>query len=425
MSEGFDAKKWTMRLAEPPRFQPAQASSIEETGLPSSLVFDLVLKHAFFEGITTLGRLGQRSKLNSAIIHSIYRQLQKEHLCETRSMVGYDYEITLSSKGRSRAELALRRSRYTGPAPVSLAEYNRAVSEQAMQIEVTAESLKHTLSDLVLSDSVIRQLGAALTVGGAIILYGSTGNGKTSIAERLHRVSRSLIYVPYAVEVAGQIVTVYDPLIHRAEPGEVESNPRWLLCRRPMVKVGGELRADMLEPRLDEMTQSGVAPISMKANNGILLIDDFGRQRISPLELLNRWIVPLDRGTDVMSLWSGVSFEIPFQVLVVFATNLALSDLAEDAFLRRLKNKIKIESLEEAPFRDLLRRVSTAKGILCSQQAEDYFVEECRRHSPDGLRACYPADLLAIVAGLAKFEERTPSLEPADIAQALNLYFVH
>jgi hypothetical protein len=424
MSESFGGKKWTMRLAAPPRFQPAQASSIEETGLPSSLVFDLVLKHAFFEGITTLGRLGQRSKLNSAIIHSIYRQLQKEHLCETRSMVGYDYEITLSSKGRSRAELALRRSHYAGPAPVSLADYNRAVSEQAMQFEVTADSLKNTLSDLVVSDSLIRQLGAALTVGGAIVLYGSTGNGKTSIAERLHRVSRSLIYVPYAVEVAGQIVTVYDPMIHRAEPGG-ESNSRWVLCSRPMVKVGGELRAEMLEPRLDEMTQSGVAPISMKANNGILLIDDFGRQRISPLELLNRWIVPLDRGTDVMSLWSGVSFEIPFQVLVVFATNLALSDLAEDAFLRRLKNKIKIESFEEAPFRDLLRRVSTEKGIPCSPQAEDFIVEECRRHSPDGLRACYPGDLLSIVAGLAKFEERTPSLEPADVEQALNLYFAH
>jgi predicted ATPase with chaperone activity len=406
-------------------FQPAQANSIEETGLPPSLVVDLVLKHAYFEGTATLGRLAQRSKLSPPIIHSIYRQLQKEHLCETRSMVGYDYEISLSAKGRKMAEVALQKSHYAGPAPVSLADYNHAVSAQAMEIRVTAESLKSVFRDLVLPDSVISQLGAALAVGGAIVLYGSTGNGKTSIAERLHRLSRSLIYVPYAVEVSGQIVTVYDPRIHREEPGDPDSYSRWVLCRRPMVKVGGELRLDMLEPRMDEMTQVGVAPLSMKANNGILLIDDFGRQRITPRELLNRWIVPLDRGIDVMSLWSGVSFEIPFQVLVVFATNLSLSDLAEEGFMRRLKNKIKIESLDEDLFRELLRRVASQKGLPCSREAEDLIVAECRRHSAEGLRACLPADLLAIVVGRAKFAERSPALEPADVEQALKLYFVH
>ncbi len=414
-----------MTAVENRLFQPMQVNSVEETGLPPSLVLDLVLKHAFFEGTTTLGRLAQRSKLNHNIIQSIYRQFQKEHLCETRAMVGYDYEISLTAKGRTMAEVALRRSHYAGPTPVSLADYNRAVSAQAMEIRVTAEGLKSTLSDLVLPDSVIRQLGTALVVGGAIVLYGSTGNGKTSIAERLHRLSTGLIYVPYAVEVDGQIVTVYDPRIHRGEPADLESHSRWVRCRRPMLKVGGELRADMLEPRMDEMTQVGIAPISMKANNGILLIDDFGRQQIPPRELLNRWIVPLDRGTDVLSLWSGASFEIPFQVLVVFATNLALSDLAEDAFMRRLKNKIKIESLDEGLFRELLQRVSAQKSIPCSPQVEDFVVEECKRHSSDGLRACFPADLMAIVAGLAKFEERTPLLQPADVEQALNLYFVH
>jgi predicted ATPase with chaperone activity len=414
-----------MTAAEDRLFQPGQVNSIEETGLPPSLVFDLILKHAFFEGTTTLGRLAQRSKLSHAIIQSIYQRFQKEHLCETRSMVGYDYEIFLTAKGRTMAEVALRRSHYAGPAPVSLADYNRAVSAQAMEMRITAESLKSTFSDLVLPDSVIRQLGAALVVGGAIVLYGSTGNGKTSIAERLYRLSSSSIYVPYAVEVDGQIVTVYDPRIHREEPSNTEWHSRWVRCRRPMVKVGGELRADMLEPRVDETTQVGIAPISMKANNGILFIDDFGRQRITPRELLNRWIVPLDRGTDVLSLWSGVSFEIPFQVLVVFATNLSLSDLAEEGFMRRLKNKIKIESLEEDLFRELLRRVSVQKGIPCSPEVEDLVIEECKRHSSDGLRACFPADLMAIVAGLAKFEERTPALQPADVEQALNLYFVH
>ncbi len=192
-----------------------------------------------------------------------------------------------------------------------------------------------------------------------------------------------------------------------------------------MVKVGGELRSDMLDPRVDEITRIGIAPLQMKANNGILLIDDFGRQQITPRELLNRWIVPLDRCTDVLSLWSGVSFEIPFQVLVVFATNLPLSDLAEDAFMRRLKNKIKIEPLEDDLFRELLRRVSAEKGIPCSPEMENLIVDECRRRSPDGLRACFPVDLMGIIAGMAKFEQRNPVLERAEAERALKLYFVH
>jgi predicted ATPase with chaperone activity len=163
----------------------------------------------------------------------------------------------------------------------------------------------------------------------------------------------------------------------------------------------------------------------MKANNGILLIDDFGRQRITPRELLNRWIVPLDRHTDILSLWSGVSFEIPFQVLVVFATNLALTDLAEEAFMRRLKNKIKIEPLQEDLFRHLLRRVAAQKGVPCRPEMEDLIIEECKRHSADGLRACFPRDLMNIIEGIAKFEERAPSLERAEVEQALKLYFVH
>jgi hypothetical protein len=393
--------------------------------LPPNLVFDLVLRHAFFEGTVTLGKLTQRSKLSRAVIHWIYRQLQKEHLCETRSAIGDDYEISLSSRGRDRAEIALRKSHYSGPAPVPLAEYNSAVAAQRMEIQVTAESLKSMLSDLVLPDFLIRELGAALVTGGAIVLYGGTGSGKTSIAERLSRVSNDLIYVPYAVEVSGQIMTVFDPLIHlQGRPDMTLEQSRWVLCRRPMVKVGGEMTSEMLDPRIDEMTRIGIAPLQMKANNGILFIDDFGRQRITPRELLNRWIVPLDRHTDMLSL-SGVSFEIPFHVLVVFATNLPLSDLAEDAFMRRLKNKIKVEPLDGNLFRELLRRMASEKGIPCSPEMEDFIVEECSRHSPEGLRACFPIDLMAIVAGISKFEQRAPVLERAAVEQALKLYFVH
>jgi len=275
-------------------------------------------------------------------------------------------------------------------------------------------------------DRIINEIGTALVTGGAILLYGGTGNGKTSIAERLHKVLNDAIYIPYAVEISGQIVGIFDPLIHRAVANQEGTlDPRWVLCARPMVKVGGEMRAEMLEPRVDETTRVCLGPVQMKANNGILLIDDFGRQRISPRELLNRWIVPLDRRTDVLSLWSGVSFEIPFEVLVVFATNLPLADLAEDAFMRRLKNKIKIECLDEDLFKELFRRVCAENGLPLSSEVEEYFCRECSRHAPDGLRACFPADITAIVRGMAAFEERAPQLEKQDIDGALKVYFVH
>lgn len=408
------------------RFRPRKPQTIEETGLSFNLVFDLVLKHAYFEGTVTLARLAQRTRLHPVIIHSLYRQMQKEHLCETRTMIQDDYEIFLTQRGREMAELAMRKSQYAGPVPVPLADYNQSVSAQAIAIRTTAEDLKSDLSDLVVPADLIQQLGTALVTGGAILLYGSTGNGKTSIAERLHRLWAGSIYVPYAVEIAGHIVTVYDPLIHRSDSNTSDDEYiPWVLCRRPMVKVGGELHTDMLDPRVDETTRIGVAPVQMKANNGILFVDDFGRQRITPRELLNRWIVPLDRHRDMLSLSTGVSFEIPFEVLVVFATNLSLSDLAEDAFMRRLKNKIKVEPLEADLFKELLRRVCASQSMTCSPEVEDLIIEQCRQHSKDGLRACFPIDLVSLVAGMAKFEQRVPVLQKAEVEQALKLYFVH
>ncbi len=351
----------------------------------------------------------------------MYQQLHAERLCESRS---YEDRISLNSRGRSLAEVALKKSHYVGPAPVALADYQRAVSAQALRMNLTVGTLKTALSDLVLVESVLRELGAALQTGGTILLYGSTGNGKTSLAERLPRLFHDLIYIPYAVEVAGQILTVYDSQVHEVENGEHESpDPRWLLCHRPMVKVGGEMRAEMLDTRVDDVTRVCTAPVQMKANNGILLIDDFGRQRITPRELLNRWIVPLDRGRDILSTPAGINFEIPFELLVVFATNLSLGDLAEEAFMRRLKNKIRIDPLSEDLFRELLVRVCDEKQVPRSKEMEDYIVKECLRRSPNALRACFPNDLVTIACGIAAFEQRTPSLEKPVVDEAIEVYF--
>ncbi len=414
----------TTTVPDQPAFLPRELQSLDDTGLPFGMILDLALKHAYFEGTATLDQLARRMKLSPVLMHTLYRYLMKEQLCETRKMIANDYEIALTGKGRSMAEIAMSRNHYAGPVPVPLPDYSQAVNAQTLNVRVTWSNLRAALSDLVLPDSVLRELGAALAGGGAILLYGGTGNGKTSIGERLDRLFEDLIYVPYAVEVAGQIVTVFDPLLHREAKGEAEPvDARWVACHRPMIKVGGEMRTDMLDTRLDEATRVGVAPLQMKANNGILLIDDFGRQRITPRELLNRWIVPLDRGVDILSLWTGFNFEIPFDVVVVFATNLSLSDLAEEAFIRRLKNKIRIDPLEEEPFKELLRRVCAENDISCSTAMAEYICRECQKHAADGLRGCFPADLIRIVRGVASFEQREPALTKEDVDEAVRMYF--
>ncbi|HYL36410.1 MAG TPA: AAA family ATPase [Bryobacteraceae bacterium] len=403
-----------------------EAHTVEETGLSESLLIDLVLKHTFFAGTPLLADLAAATRLHNSIIHTLYRELKKEQLCETKSMIGEDYQITLTTRGRSMTQVALEKSHYAGPAPVPLEQYNKVIAQQAVHINQTAESLKSALGDLVLSDDVIADLGTALVSGGTLLLYGATGNGKTSIAERLHRVFDDMIYIPYAVEVGGQIITVFDSLVHRAEKEpEDRTDRRWVLCRRPLVKVGGEMRIEMLEPRVDEHTRICVGPLQMKANNGILLIDDFGRQHISPRELLNRWIVPLDRRTDVLSLWTGMSFEIPFELFVVFATNLSLSDLAEEAFLRRLKNKIKIDAPADEIFKKILERVCREKNLAYSPEIEQYLLDQCMIHSAQRLRSCFPVDLTQIVCGVATFERRPPVLDKTNIDRAMRIYFAH
>ncbi|HEY2844248.1 MAG TPA: AAA family ATPase [Bryobacteraceae bacterium] len=408
------------------QFQPREIHKIEETGLSNGMLTDLVLKHVFFEGTALLRTIADRTKLHPAVILALYRQFQKEQLVETHGMQGEDYEISLSNKGRSMAEVALKKGQYAGPAPVTLPAYNQAVAKQGIPLKPSLETLRAAMSDLILPDHVIYELGTALVTGGTIMLYGETGLGKTSIAERLHRVFEDNVYIPYAVEAGGHIITVYDPLMHTTVEDESDRlDSRWVLCQRPMVKVGGEMRTEMLDPHIDDVTRICTAPLQMKANNGILLIDDFGRQRVSPRELLNRWIVPLDRRKDIMSMWSGVSFEIPFELVVVFATNLTLSDLAEEAFLRRLKNKIKMEAMPPELFDELVRRVCRQKNLWLEPGAEQYLRTACAEHSTTGLRACYPEDIASAICGMAAFAQRTAKMDPTSIDAAMKVYFVH
>ena len=409
-----------------PNFYPKAVHSIEEIGLSRGPVLDLALKHVYTAGTTTLRQLVNDSKLDYHVVLSLFRHMQKEQLCDTKGMVGDDYEFTLTTRGRTTAEEAYKKNSYAGPVPVTLQQYCEATTAQAFRPAVTKDDLRVIFSDLVIEEGMLTDLGSAVMTGGVIFLYGPTGNGKTSIAERLPRMFKDLVYIPYAVDVSGHTIKVFDPVVHQVYKQQPENiDPRWVLCHRPSLTVGGELRAEMLEPQLDDVTRICVGPVQMRANNGILIIDDFGRQRMNPRELLNRWIVPLDRHVDHLSLWSGVTFEIPFELLVVMATNLQVSDLAEEAFIRRLKNKIKIATMSQESFVEVLRRVAKDRGLTCTKEMESYTLEQCAQHTPDGLRACFPRDILNILCGVAAFEQRPAAFDKQSMDRALNLYFVH
>jgi SpoVK/Ycf46/Vps4 family AAA+-type ATPase len=269
---------------------------------------------------------------------------------------------------------------------------------------------------------MLDQLGPAIISQTSIFVYGPTGNGKTSLAERMLRVYQDAIMIPYAVEVDSQIISVYDPVVHHpVENYDEDVDPRWIMCKRPCILVGGELIPSMLELRLDESSGIYAAPLQMKANNGILLIDDFGRQLMSPRDLLNRWIVPLDRG-DYM-LRYGVKFQIPFELMVVFSTNLEPSDLADEAFLRRIHNKIFVEAVDTNSFDQIFARVVQARNIPVEPDSAEYLRKLCLREGRTELRACYPSDICNILTSIGRYEGRPPQMTKPELERATSLYF--
>jgi predicted ATPase with chaperone activity len=279
----------------------------------------------------------------------------------------------------------------------------------------------------VIDSEKLRQFGTALNSGSSIFLYGPPGTGKTTIAETLSRVvAEDEVWIPYAVEVDGQIITVYDPAIHERV---VESEPenrdeRWVLCRRPAILVGGELTAEMLDLQFNPVTKFYVGPVQMKANNGVLIIDDFGRQRLRPEDLLNRWVVPLDRRIDFLTLAGGKKLEIPFEMLVVFASNLDPAELVDSCFLRRIQTKIKIEGVSDDQFCEIFRRVADQNQIEFEASIPQDLIDFIGGTLKLELRQCYPRDIVNQVLWAAQYEDRKPYLDHASMAQAVEAYFL-
>jgi predicted ATPase with chaperone activity len=294
-------------------------------------------------------------------------------------------------------------------------------------VDVHADDVKRAFAHLVVDDETLRQFGTALNSGSSIFLYGPAGVGKTTMAETLSRVvAQDEIWIPYAVEVDSQIITVYDPAIHkRAVASEPENHDdRWVLCQRPGVLVGGELTAEMLDLQFNTTTKFYVGPLQMKANNGVLIIDDFGRQRLRPEELLNRWIVPLDRRIDFLTLAGGKKIEMPFEMLVVFASNMDPASLVDAAFLRRIQTKIKIGAVSDEQFCEIFRRVAKDRGVDFDPGVFYDLIDFIRGSLKQELRSCYPRDIVNQVVWAARYEGKKPYLDRAAITQAVAAYFL-
>jgi hypothetical protein len=403
---------------------PLVPDRLEDLGIPRSVVADLVLRYLWLHGSGTLALLNQTLKLSLPLLETLFHQFRNQQLLEVKGMTGNDYSFTLTANGRAQASGRNEVCQYVGPAPVSIQQYQKIVKAQAAHVSLSRESLRQAFSDLVLPDGLLDQLGPSLIGHQSLFLYGGTGNGKTSIAERILRIYHDAIVVPYAVEVDGHIISLFDPVVHKQLAFHDELlDPRWAVCERPCITVGGELSAAMLELRLDDSTRVFISPCQMKANNGILIIDDFGRQMLSPRDLLNRWIVPLDRRVDYLTLSSGMKFQVPFELMVVFSTNLDPHDLADEAFLRRIQAKVLVKDVSAEVFDEIFRRVMISQQVPTEPGCAEYLRERCEEYAVNILRACYPMDIYRLVKAISEYEGRPVRMTRVNIDRAVALYF--
>ena len=421
---------------------PPVPLKIANTGLSESFLMNLILKAAYQEaGTFTLHSMSNVLCLPFSVVDELIELLKDEQLIFIRSASGYGREsqvFELTQRGRERAEAAFDISLYVGAAPVPLKNYTRMLTRQyVQQIEIDSEWVNSALKHMVVNDKLMNQMGPAFSSGRAIFLYGPPGTGKSSFAEALGRALPDHVFIPQAVEVSGQIIRVYDPATHFSVDEELSEHkrldvsanilhdPRWKKCRRPIVMVGGEFSLDMLDLRFDINSKFYEAPVQMKAANGIFILDDFGRQKMSPREMLNRWIVPLERGTDFLSLHTGMKFEIPFDQISIFCTNLSPSELVDEAFLRRIRHKIGVPYLTEPEFKEVFRRVCAAEGIEYNDNVIEYLLEEHYRKKERGLVGSHPRDLIDQILDFSRYQKHQPALTQATIDDAVNNYFVN
>jgi predicted ATPase with chaperone activity len=425
-------------------FMPPPINQISDTGLSQLWLQDLAIKILYFQGYLSGFRIAEAMALPFAgVTDQILEPLKREKFVEVRSsQMGLGegaYQYAITGAGIAKAREALERSQYAGPAPVPLETYNNAIRQQSRgRMTITHRILRQALSQLVLSEQTFDRIGPAVNSGTSIFIYGPPGNGKTSVARAMGQMILSTsMYIPYAIYVDGQVIKLYDSVNHQRAPEKDDTksgtgslrtgsrrDTRWMRIRRPFIITGGELTLHGLDLVFDDVNKFYEAPFQVKANGGILLIDDFGRQLVRPRDLLNRWIVPLENRLDFLTLHTGRKVEVPFDVLVVFSTNLPPKDLVDEAFLRRLRHKIEIGDPNYEEYREIFTRFAQTKGVRYSDQGLAYLLQEWYIKRGRKLRASHPRDICDQIIDIANFMSLEPAMTRDLIDRAAGAYFV-
>jgi hypothetical protein len=421
------------------KWSPSPLASIEDTGLTKLSLADHVLKILYFGGDLTGSEVAERIRLPFAgVCDGVFEFLKREKYVEVRGAAqGYSeatYRYMISSKGIEKAQETLARSQYAGPAPVPLAHYIASVYEQNKERKtVTANVLRGVMDELVISDEMLNKVGPAVNSGRSIFLYGPPGNGKTTIADRVGRmVLGEDIWIPYSIDVDGQVIQMYDSLNHELADSQerlkyatgMVADQRWVQIKRPMIMVGGELTLQGLDLTYDPTNKFYEAPFQMKANGGLFLIDDFGRQQVRAVDLLNRWIVPLEKRSDFLTLNNGRKIEIPFNVLIVFSTNLDPKDLVDEAFLRRIRHKIEVGNPNMNQFREIFQIMCKVMRVPYDENGLKYLIKKWYIDKGRDLRMVHPRDILSQLLDISNYQQRPPELTPEMIDAAAASYFV-
>ena len=426
-------------------FRP-QPNTVEETGISFGQLQDLCVKQIYFSGRSSARQVSEQMSLPFNIVDTILGFLKREKFIEVVGSVGIgeqEYQYTLSERGADKAAEALERNQYVGPTPVPFEDYVAVVKEQSVrQISVDAPVLDEALADLVLNRTTRSLVGPAVNSGRSLLLYGDPGNGKSSIAKGMGRMLRGDVLIPHAIDVSGQTIRVYDPRVHSAsdEPKPTDernstglSRPvrperrrdqRWVLAKRPLIMAGGELTLADLELKYSPQSKFYIAPLQIKANGGILVIDDLGRQLVQPKELLNRWIVPMEARVDHFSLLSGETIEVPFELLLVFSTNIPPHQLGDEAFFRRIRHKIEVGDPDEAAFLEILRGACERNQIAFSPEGGRYLIERYYRPGGHHFRGVHPRDIIDLLLDISSFQGRQPEFTDEWIDLACASYFI-
>ena len=424
------------------QWEPPQIKSFEDTGLSHGFLQDLVLKLLYFRGQMAGNEISEAVCLPfQSVVGKVMEFLRREQYVEvigSGGLTAATFQYSITSKGGERARERLERTTYVGPAPVPWEDYIATIKGQGTQrLKVNPQTMKKALSHLILDQDVFERIGPAANSGKSLFLYGPPGNGKTTIAESIGRmILTNDIYIPYAVEIEGQIIKIYDEINHVAIP-EIEpprsatgnlnsrrTDQRWIKIKRPVIMVGGELGLDGLELMFDPINKYYEAPFQMKANGGMFLIDDFGRQQVRPRDLLNRWIVPMEKQIDFLALHTGQKIEVPFEVLIVFSTNLPPGDLVDEAFLRRIRHKIEVKSPSFDGFREIFKRVVKARNVEYDEAGLQYLLKEYYVKPKRKLRANHPRDIIEQLIDIADYHEIKPELSKNLLDRAAESYFV-